>query len=131
MFSPRIEKKQTSLVHSRKPSRLGKKQPIEEIIEFIPIICPETSPEEGWRLEEDVELINLDLDKPKRKAWISSHLSKEEKVELTTFLQNNKDVFAWSRFDIYGIDPQIICHRIHVNTASKPIAQKICNFASE
>ncbi|CAL8077619.1 unnamed protein product [Prunus armeniaca] len=30
-----------------------------------------------------------------------------------------------------GIDPQIICHRLHVNPAIKPIAQKKWNFALE
>ncbi|KAI5334238.1 hypothetical protein L3X38_024371 [Prunus dulcis] len=28
-----------------------------------------------------------------------------------------------------GIDPQIICHRLHVNLAIKPVAQKRRNFA--
>ncbi|BFG20240.1 hypothetical protein CerSpe_065140 [Prunus speciosa] len=28
-----------------------------------------------------------------------------------------------------GIDPNIICHRLHVNPASKPVAQKRRNFA--
>ncbi|CAL2270520.1 unnamed protein product [Prunus armeniaca] len=30
-----------------------------------------------------------------------------------------------------GIDPQIICHRLHVNPAVKPVAQKRRNFAPE
>ncbi|KAI5342184.1 hypothetical protein L3X38_010059 [Prunus dulcis] len=30
-----------------------------------------------------------------------------------------------------GIDPQIICHRLHVNPAIKPVAQKRRNFAPE
>ncbi|KAI5338533.1 hypothetical protein L3X38_017804 [Prunus dulcis] len=30
-----------------------------------------------------------------------------------------------------GIDPQIICHRLHVSLAIKPVAQKRHNFASE
>ncbi|KAI5351236.1 hypothetical protein L3X38_004127 [Prunus dulcis] len=30
-----------------------------------------------------------------------------------------------------GIDPQIICHRVHVNPAIKPVAQKRRNFTLE
>ncbi|KAI5322126.1 hypothetical protein L3X38_031198 [Prunus dulcis] len=30
-----------------------------------------------------------------------------------------------------GIDPQIICHRLHVNPAIKPVAQKRRNFAPD
>ncbi|CAL8155379.1 unnamed protein product [Prunus armeniaca] len=132
MFSPRAKRKQTSPVHSLSRADQEGKKLIEEIVEFIPErVRSETSPEQGRRLEEDVELIDLDLDKPKRKTHISSHLSKEEKVELTTFLRKNNDAFLWSPFDMPGIDPQIIFHRLHVNTASKPITQKRRNFASE
>ncbi|CAL9017512.1 unnamed protein product [Prunus brigantina] len=94
-------------------------------------IRPEVYPEEGWKPEEDVELVPLDPDKPERTARIGSRLSQEEKAELAAFLQNNKDVFAWSPSDMPGIDPQIICHRLHVNPAIKPVAQKRRNFAPE
>ncbi|CAL9007612.1 unnamed protein product [Prunus brigantina] len=43
-------------------------------------ICLEVSPEEGWKPEEDVELIPLDADQPDRKARIGSRLSPNEKV---------------------------------------------------
>ncbi|CAL9004827.1 unnamed protein product [Prunus brigantina] len=94
-------------------------------------IRPEVYPEEGWKPEEDVELVPLDPDKPERTARIGSRLNQEEKAELAAFLQNNKDVFAWSPSDMPGIDPQIICHRLHVNPAIKPVAQKRRNFAPE
>ncbi|CAL8083178.1 unnamed protein product [Prunus armeniaca] len=94
-------------------------------------IHPEVYPEEGWKPEEDIELIPLDPDQPDKKARIGSRLSPDEKVELTTFLQNNKDMFAWSPSDMPGIDPNIICHRLHVNPAYKPVAQKRRNFAPE
>ncbi|KAI5326856.1 hypothetical protein L3X38_035930 [Prunus dulcis] len=38
-------------------------------------------------------------------------------------------MFAWSPSDMPGIDPNIICHRLHVNPACKPVAQKRRNFA--
>ncbi|KAI5313616.1 hypothetical protein L3X38_042792 [Prunus dulcis] len=40
-------------------------------------------------------------------------------------------MFAWLPSDMLGIDPNIICHRLHVNPACKPVAQKRCNFAPE
>ncbi|KAI5351609.1 hypothetical protein L3X38_004500 [Prunus dulcis] len=40
-------------------------------------------------------------------------------------------MFAWSPSDMPGIDPNIICHRLHVNPACKPVAQKRRNFAPE
>ncbi|CAL9000513.1 unnamed protein product [Prunus brigantina] len=94
-------------------------------------ICPEVFPEEGWKPEGDVELIPLDPDQPDMKSRIGSRLSPEETVELTTFLQNNKDMFAWSPSDMPGVNLNIICHRLHVSPACKPVAQKIRNFAPE
>ncbi|CAL2257701.1 unnamed protein product [Prunus armeniaca] len=84
-------------------------------------VRPEVSLEEGWKLKKDVELIPLDPNQLDRKARIASHLSSDEKVELTTFLQKNKDMFTWSPSDMLGIDLSIICHRLHVNPTNKPM----------
>ncbi|KAI5328167.1 hypothetical protein L3X38_027563 [Prunus dulcis] len=40
-------------------------------------------------------------------------------------------MFAWSPSDKPGIDPNIIYHRLYVNPACKPVAQKRRNFAPE
>ncbi|KAI5312416.1 hypothetical protein L3X38_041589 [Prunus dulcis] len=40
-------------------------------------------------------------------------------------------MFAWSPSDMPDIDPNIICHRLHVNPACKPVTQKRRNFAPE
>ncbi|CAL9024306.1 unnamed protein product, partial [Prunus brigantina] len=92
-------------------------------------IHPEGSLEEGWKPEEDVDLVPLDPDQPNKEARIGSRLSPDEKMEMTIFLQNNKDMFAWSPSDMPGIDPNIVCHRLRVNHASKPVVQKRRNFA--
>ncbi|CAL8175021.1 unnamed protein product [Prunus armeniaca] len=87
--------------------------------------------EEGWKREKDVELIPLHPDKLERKVQIGSRLSLEEKAERATLLQENKHVFAWTPFDMLGIDAQITCHCLHINPIIKPVAQKRCNFALE
>ncbi|CAL2278265.1 unnamed protein product [Prunus armeniaca] len=38
-------------------------------------------------------------------------------------------MFAWSPSDMLSIDPNIICHRLHVNPSSKPVVQNKHNFA--
>ncbi|XP_020410177.1 uncharacterized protein LOC109946503 [Prunus persica] len=45
-------------------------------------IHPEGSLEEGWKPEEDVELVPLNPDQPDKKAHIGSRLSPDEKVEV-------------------------------------------------
>ncbi|XP_021833147.1 uncharacterized protein LOC110772965 [Prunus avium] len=94
-------------------------------------IRPKVFPEEGWKPEEDFELVPLDPDKLERKTLIGLCLSQEEKVELAAFFQNNKNVFTWSSSDMLGIDPQMIYHCLHVNLAIKQVAQKRRNFALE
>ncbi|CAL9028345.1 unnamed protein product [Prunus brigantina] len=94
-------------------------------------IHPEVTPEEGWKQEDEVKLVPFDLDKSRRNERIGLCLSLEEKVELTAFFQNNKDMFAWLQSDMLGIDPQIVCHRLHVSPASIPVAQKRRNFTPE
>ncbi|CAL8157569.1 unnamed protein product [Prunus armeniaca] len=68
-------------------------------------IRPEGSLEKGWKPEEDVELVPLDPHQSDKKARIGSCLSPDEKMELTIFLYNKKDMFAWSPSDMPGIDP--------------------------
>ncbi|XP_068309735.1 uncharacterized protein [Pyrus communis] len=52
-------------------------------------------------------------------ARIGSRLSLVEKEELTTFLRENRDGFAWSPSDTPGIDPKIACHKLNVDPATK------------
>ena len=50
---------------------------------------------------------------------------------LTTFLRNNRDVFAWSHEDMSGIAPSVIVHRLNVSPSFPPIRQKKRVFAPE
>ena len=85
----------------------------------------------GWKPEEDAEEIILDLQQPKKTARIGSRLSLAEKEELTTFLRENRDIFAWSPSDMPGIDPKVACHKLHVDPAAKPVIQQRRYFAPE
>ncbi|CAL9019627.1 unnamed protein product [Prunus brigantina] len=131
MLSSRAEERQANTVPPCESGRSKGSRTSRGESRSLEGIRPEFYPEEGWKPEEDVELVPLDPDKPERTARIGSRLSQEEKAELAALLQNNKDVFAWSPSDMPGIDPQIICHRLHVNPAIKPVAQKRRNFAPE
>ncbi|RVW81014.1 hypothetical protein CK203_054654 [Vitis vinifera] len=43
-------------------------------------------------------------------------------------LQWNKDVFAWTHFDMPGIHPSIASHRLNILPSSRPICQKVRRF---
>ena len=39
------------------------------------------------------------------------------------FLEVNIDLFAWSTYDVSGIDPEFICHQSNVNPKATPCKQ--------
>ncbi|XP_074347251.1 uncharacterized protein LOC141686092 [Apium graveolens] len=43
---------------------------------------------------------------------------------MTTFLQENSDVFAWTSADMPGIDSNLITHRLNVDPTRKVVKQK-------
>ncbi|KAM1041167.1 hypothetical protein ACFX2C_030370 [Malus domestica] len=47
------------------------------------------------------------------------------------FLRENSEVFAWSPSDMPDIDPEIACHKLHVDLAAKPVIQRRRHFAPE
>ena len=44
----------------------------------------------------------------------------EDKVEMLLFLVQNVDVFAWSPYEVLGVDPEFIVHKLHVNPLFLP-----------
>ncbi|XP_050142138.1 uncharacterized protein LOC126618083 [Malus sylvestris] len=85
----------------------------------------------GWKPKEDVEDIILDPQQPEKTTRISLHLSLTKKEEPTTFFRENRYVFSWSPFDMLGIDPEIACHKLHVDPAAKQVIQTRRHFAPE
>jgi hypothetical protein len=51
---------------------------------------------------------------------LGSQLSDEQEKTLLKFLFNNKDVFAWSANDFYGINRDVIEHSLNVDLAIRP-----------
>ena len=48
---------------------------------------------------------------------VRTQLPPQEKKELVKFLRRNIDVFAWSACEAPGVDPNIICHHLNVNSS--------------
>jgi hypothetical protein len=60
-----------------------------------------------------------------QKVLLGSQLSDEQEKTLLRFLFNNKDVFAWSVNDIYGVNRDIIEHSLNVELAFRPRKQRL------
>lgn len=59
---------------------------------------------------------------------MSSLLEPEDVCCLEEVLQRNKDVFAWTHFDMPGIHPLIASHRLNILSSLRPIYQKVRRF---
>ena len=79
---------------------------------------------------EELEPVPLD-DDLEHLAYIGSKLPQDLKDPLTQFLRQNRDIFAWTRADMGGIDPAIITHKLNTNPSFKPVKQKRRSFAPE
>ena len=44
----------------------------------------------------------------------------EDRVGMLLFLAQNVDVFAWSPYDVLGVDPEFIVHWFNVNSLFPP-----------
>ena len=44
----------------------------------------------------------------------------EDRIEMLLFLIQNVDVFAWSPYEVPGVDPEFIVHRLNVDLLFSP-----------
>ena len=78
---------------------------------------------------EDLIHIPLDRKDPTKVTYIGASLQGPSNDNLTKFLQEYSDVFAWTVADMPGIDPQPITHKLNADPLRKPIKQKKRCFA--
>ena len=43
-----------------------------------------------------------------------------DKIEMLLFLIHNVDVFAWSSYEVPGVDPKFIVHKLNVDPSFPP-----------
>ncbi|CAL9019108.1 unnamed protein product [Prunus brigantina] len=72
----------------------------------------------------DLEKGKIDDNHPDRIVKIGAQLPPQIRDDLTNFLRENTEVFAWSYEDMLGMDPEIISNRLSIDPAFKPIRQK-------
>ncbi|XP_075633335.1 uncharacterized protein LOC142605761 [Castanea sativa] len=80
---------------------------------------------------ERLEDVPLDESQPERTTKIGTLADPTVRQTLTTFLKENRDVYAWSHDDMLGISPSIMVHRLNVSPSFPPVCQKNRVFALE
>ncbi|CAL9011883.1 unnamed protein product, partial [Prunus brigantina] len=96
----------------------------------------ELDPREGTNKQQampggDLEKVQIDDNHLDRIIKIGAQLPPQIRDDLTNFLCENAQVFAWSYEDIPGIDLEIISHRLSIDPAFKPICQKCRAYDAE
>uniref|UniRef100_A0A2N9FJP4 RNase H type-1 domain-containing protein n=1 Tax=Fagus sylvatica TaxID=28930 RepID=A0A2N9FJP4_FAGSY len=72
---------------------------------------------------EELETITFSSD-PEKYFKICRELNPVDRTELIDFLANNVDVFAWDPYEVPGVDPNYIEHRLNTDPHSKPVQQR-------
>ena len=73
---------------------------------------------------EDLDEVRLDIERPDKFFLLGSSLTAQERTEMVEFLIANIEVFAWSPYDMPGLDPSFICHHLNVFPGAKPVIQR-------
>ncbi|XP_058784353.1 uncharacterized protein LOC131659137 [Vicia villosa] len=71
----------------------------------------------------DFELIPLG-DEPNKKVKIRAGIPEIAKKQLQACLRQNADLFAWSAAEMPGLDPEVSCHHLSINPATRAVAQR-------
>ena len=80
--------------------------------------------EPAEKSEEALKKILVQDGDEERFFLLGSGLAEEEEKELETFLRANIEVFAWTPYEMPGIDPEVICHKLNVDRSAKPVIQR-------
>ena len=62
---------------------------------------------------------------------IGASIKDEDKVETLLFLIQNVDMFAWGPYEVPGVDPEFIVHKLNVDPSFPPKKQKLRRSAKE
>ena len=78
------------------------------------------------------ELINVKiLPDTNRYFRIGSRMEDCDKINILLFLIQNVDVFAWSPYEVPGVDPEFIVHKFNVDPSFPHKKQKLRKSAKE
>ena len=62
---------------------------------------------------------------------IGASMRDEDRVKMLLFLMQNMDVFAWSLYEVHGVDPKFIVHKLNMDSLFPPKKQKPRRSAKE
>ena len=75
------------------------------------------SPDDEATIGPIEDLVNLPIDdnEPSKVLKLGKNLSDELREAILAFLKQNLDMCAWTHYDMEGINPEIMCHRLNID----------------
>ena len=73
---------------------------------------------------EDLTKIRIDPNDLDRFFLLGRQLPEPEKIELLNLLMQNKEVFAWTLYEMPDISPEVMYHKLNMDPKQKPVIQK-------
>ena len=77
--------------------------------------------EQRGKPAEGLISIPLSSDDPNKVTNIGALLPEPLKAEITKFLQENSDIFAWTAANMPGISPDLITHKLNIDSNRKTV----------
>ena len=68
--------------------------------------------------------VSVDEKDKSKTLKLGENLNEATRQDVTNFLKDNLDIFAWNHSDMEGIDPSIISHKLNIDPAARPKRQK-------
>jgi hypothetical protein len=73
----------------------------------------------------------LGLAGPAKMVVICDNVREKLELTLTSFLQDNADIFAWTPSDMLGVPRELAEHSLGVSKTAKPVKQKLHRFVKD
>ena len=77
-----------------------------------------------YPFKEEILEVAIDENDQAKTVRVGAHLPDDTKDKIIPFLRDNVSTFAWSTYDMKGIDPNVTTHELNVDPTFKPIRQK-------
>lgn len=82
-------------------------------------------PLEGKGTDSAKDLIKVSiLSYENERFYIGNSMKHEDRVNVLLLLVQNLEIFAWSPYDVLGVDPKFITHKLNVDPLFPPKKQK-------
>ena len=84
----------------------------------------------GARCAEELIKVKILLDDNKY-FQIGTSMKNQDKAQMLLFLMQNVDVFAWSPYNVPGVDLEFIVHKLNIDPSFPPKKQKLRRAVKE